>query len=123
MYTDVAVYKQPRTTHSPKPTAHRYMQATAPAGSLPELHRDEGLCLYSLGRFAEATDALHTFLGSTPKPDARDTALVEALLEKIRERAAAAAAQAAAAARAGRKSGSSVSSTSEDDDAQPPSSL
>jgi hypothetical protein len=29
------------------------MRATAPAGSLPELQRDEGLCLYGLGRWVD----------------------------------------------------------------------
>lgn len=83
------------------------MRATAPAGSLPELQRDEGLCLYGLGRWPEATDALQGFMASSPDP--RDAVLVETLLDKIKERAAAAAAAAAAAGRGG-------SSSSVDDD-------
>jgi uncharacterized protein HemY len=83
------------------------MRATAPAGSLPELQRDEGLCLYGLGRWAEATDALQEFMASSPEP--RDVALVTTLLEKIKERAAAAAAAAAAAG--GARSSSSPSSS------------
>jgi hypothetical protein len=86
------------------------MQATAPPGVLPELHRDEGLILYALNRWPEATAALRTFLTSSPGPEARDTALVTALLEKIRERAAEAAAEAAR----GRRGGSSLQGSSED---------
>jgi hypothetical protein len=88
------------------------MRATAPVGSLPELQRDEGLCLYGLGRWPEATDALQGFMASSPDP--RDAALVETLLEKIKERAAEAAAAAAGAA--GRGGSSSGGSSSVDDD-------
>lgn len=87
-------------------TIVRYMRATAPAGSLPELQRDEGLCLYGLGRWSEATDALQGFLATSPEQ--RDADLVETLLAKIRDRAAAAAAAAAG--------GGSSSSVGEEDD-------
>lgn len=89
----------------------RYMRATAPAGMLPELQRDEGLCLYGLGRLAEAAEVLGDYLQQgAPSGDA---AVVTAVLEKIRERAAEAAAaaaveSAAAAAAAARSSGGSA---------------
>lgn len=81
------------------------MQATAPPGVLPELARDEGMCLYGLGRYPEAAEVLTTFLHDA-KPDTRDTAIITVILEKIKERAAAAAAAAVAAGR-GSSSGSS----------------
>jgi len=92
------------------------MRATAPEGSLPELCRDEGLCLYSLGRWAEATEALKGFLAAGP--DARDTALVNELLGKIQERAAAAAAAAAGgrSSRLGSRGAGGSSSVSEEED-------
>jgi len=62
------------------------MQATTPPSSLPELKRDEGLCLYGLGRLTEASEALASYLSSQPDP--QDLAVVVALLEKIRERTA-----------------------------------
>jgi hypothetical protein len=76
----------------------RYMRATAPAGMLPELQRDEGLCLYGIGRLAEAAEVLGDYLQQgAPSGDA---AVVTAVMQKIRERAAEAAAAAAVAAAA-----------------------
>jgi hypothetical protein len=74
---------------------------------LPELQRDEGLCLYGLGRLAEAAEVLSDYLQQgAPSGDA---AVVTAVLERIRERAAeAAAAAAVAAAAAASGSGSSA---------------
>ncbi|KAF6256703.1 Transglutaminase-like superfamily-domain-containing protein [Scenedesmus sp. NREL 46B-D3] len=82
----------------------RYMRATAPAGMLPELQRDEGLCLYGLGRLAEAAEVLGEYLRQgAPSGDA---AVVTAVLQKIRERTAEAAAAAAVAAAGGGASAS-----------------
>eukprot|EP00775_Hariotina_reticulata_P007886 gene7886-8082_t len=66
----------------------RYMQATAPRGSLPELTRDEGLCLYRLGRLNEASTVLSAYLAS--QPDSQDSAVVVALLQRIKQKTAAA---------------------------------
>jgi hypothetical protein len=82
---------------------------------LPELQRDEGLCLYSLGRLAEAAEVLGDYLQQgAPSGDA---AVVTAVLEKIRERAAEAAAAAAVAAAA-----AAVGGAEEDGDAGAPGS-
>jgi len=64
------------------------MQATAPPGALPELSRDEGLCLYGLGRLNEASTVLSTYLAS--KPDAQESAVVVALLQRIKQKTSAA---------------------------------
>lgn len=86
------------------PCCCRYMRATAPAGMLPELQRDEGLCLYGLGRLAEAAEVLGEYLRQgAPSGDA---AVVTAVLQKIRERTAEAAAAAAVAAAGGGASAS-----------------
>ncbi|KAF8070979.1 hddc2 [Scenedesmus sp. PABB004] len=78
----------------------RYMRGTVPPGALPELLRDEGLCLYGLGRLAEAGAALGEYLGAAARAGGApgDAAAVEAILERIQHRAAEAAAAAAAAA-------------------------
>lgn len=64
----------------------RYMQATVPAGELPELRRDEGLCLFALGRYSEAAALLAAHLAD--HPDGRDSAVVAELLQQIRKRIA-----------------------------------
>jgi hypothetical protein len=69
----------------------------AALGPLTDLTRDEGLCLYALGRWAEAAEALGSYLAAAPL--AADVPLVTSVLEKVRaaqQRAAAAAAAAAA---------------------------
>lgn len=48
-----------------------------------ELVRDEGLCLYSLGRFGEAADTLGSYLAASPEAD--DALMVYTLLSRLRE--------------------------------------
>lgn len=66
----------------------RFMRATAPKGTLTELQRDEGMCLYGLGRFHEASEVLVDYLNTAP--DNGDVNVVKAILQRIKERAAAA---------------------------------
>lgn len=72
-------------------TARSSSAVPAALGPLAEVSRDEGLCLYALGRWAEAAEALSSYLEAAPA--ARDAALVSTVLEKVRlaQRGAAAA--------------------------------
>jgi len=65
----------------------------AALGPLTDLTRDEGLCLYALGRWAEAAEALGSYLEGAPS--APDSPMIQTVLEKVR------AAQRRAAAKGG----------------------
>jgi hypothetical protein len=64
----------------------------AALGPLTDLTRDEGLCLYALGRWAEAAEALGSYLAAAP--GAADASMIQTVLAKVRtaQRRAAAAA-------------------------------
>lgn len=63
------------------------MRVTAAPGEMPDLARDEGMCLYALGRLQDAGEALNDYMQQLP--GAPDAAVVQALLMGIRERGAA----------------------------------
>jgi hypothetical protein len=53
----------------------------AALGPLTDLTRDEGLCLYALGRWTEAGEALGRYLATSP--DAPDSPWIRTVLEKV----------------------------------------
>ncbi|GBF98558.1 hypothetical protein Rsub_11888 [Raphidocelis subcapitata] len=73
-----------RTPSASSPAGGPFGKGGVPAalGPLTDLTRDEGLCLYALGRWAEAAEALASYLAAVPS--AHDALMVRSVLEKVR---------------------------------------